>query len=263
MLAIAAPVSAAGQTYTVVRGDTLDSISARAHVSVTAIARINHLREANYLREGQVLLLEQPRSKPLPTITAGTARVAARTHAKHARRIAARGTRAAHAARQAAADGPARLTQRQALWTAMHTGFSIPDFSGGPSFAAAQKAIALELRLTRTALRYIGVPYMWGGESFYGVDCSGFVQVVFRRNGIELPRTADAQFEVGHRVSGARLQPGDLVFFQTYAEGASHVGIYLGYGRFVHASASHGVRVDSLSDSYYSNRFLGARRAAI
>jgi cell wall-associated NlpC family hydrolase len=103
---------------------------------------------------------------------------------------------------------------------------------------------------------------MWGGESFGGVDCSGFVQAVFRHNGIELPRTADAQFEVGRHVPGAGLQPGDLVFFQTYAEGASHVGIYLGGGQFVHASSSNGVRVDSMSESYYASRFIGARRAA-
>jgi len=168
-----------------------------------------------------------------------------------------------HRAPTTTASTKAMVAQHQALWIAMHTGFSAPDLSGMPSFAAAQRMVALELRLTQTALRYLGVPYVFGGESFSGVDCSGFVQAVFHRNGIELPRTADAQFEVGRQVSAARLEPGDLVFFQTYAEGASHVGIYLGDGRFVHASSSDGVRVDSLSESYYSSRYLGARRAAI
>ena len=173
--------------------------------------------------------------------------------AKHARHLAAR----------KASANRAIVAEHQALWVAMHTGFAAPDLSGMPSFASAQRVVALELRLTRTAMRYLGVPYMWGGESFSGVDCSGFVQAVFRHNGIELPRTADAQFEVGHRIASAGLQPGDLVFFQTYALGASHVGIYLGDGQFVHASSSNGVRVDSLSEDYYSSRFIGARRAAI
>jgi cell wall-associated NlpC family hydrolase len=155
------------------------------------------------------------------------------------------------------------VAQREALWVALHTGFAAPDLVGFPSFTSAQKMVALELRLTRTAMHYLGVPYMWGGESFSGVDCSGFVQAVFHRNGIELPRTADAPVEVGRHVPSARLEPGDLVFFQTYAEGASHVGIYLGEGQFVHASSSDGVRVDSLSESYYSSRYIGARRATI
>jgi cell wall-associated NlpC family hydrolase len=247
---VAAPVLSAGQTYAVVHGDTLSSIAEREHVTVTEIVRLNHLSDADYLRDGQVLRLttvvRRPKSKT--KLLAGKATIA--RHSKHARSVAK------------AANGPGQAAERQAIWVAMHSGFSTQDFAGS-SFAAAQKAVALELAVTKTALRYLGVPYMWGGESFNGVDCSGFVQAVFHRNGIELPRTADAQYEVGRRVSERGLQPGDLVFFQTYAEGASHVGIYLGSGQFVHASYSNGVRVDSLSAAYYSSRYLGARRAAI
>ncbi len=250
--ALAAPVIGAGQTYTVVRGDTLSSISENEHVSQSDIARFNHLNDADFLREGQILQLAAPAGRRKPIAKAGS--TTKHPSAKHARRVAARtgsgGTRA-------------QLAERQALWVAMHTGFAAPDLAGMPSFVSAQRAVAIELRLTKTALRYLGVPYMWGGESLSGVDCSGFVQAVFHHNGIELPRTADAQYEVGRRVSQSRLQPGDLVFFQTYAEGASHVGIYLGEGQFVHASSSNGVRVDSLSESYYSSRFIGARREAM
>ncbi|HUY41521.1 MAG TPA: C40 family peptidase [Candidatus Dormibacteraeota bacterium] len=114
----------------------------------------------------------------------------------------------------------------------------------------------LAQRLTRSALRFLGVPYVFGGTSRAGFDCSGYVQHVFAMLGIHLPRTADAQYYAGAHVR--KLRPGDLVFFQTYLPGPSHVGIYLGHGRFVHAS-SHGVMVSSLSQPYWENRYLGAR----
>ncbi len=76
--------------------------------------------------------------------------------------------------------------------------------------------------------------------------------------GMSIPRTADAQYYAGSRIKGG-MKAGDLVFFQTYLPGPSHVGIYLGHGKFVHAS-SHGVMVSNLSDSYWSTRYLGAKR---
>lgn len=114
-------------------------------------------------------------------------------------------------------------------------------------------------QLTRSALRFIGVPYVFGGTSRYGFDCSGYTQHVFSMLGLHIPRTADAQYYAGARPRGGP-RPGDLVFFQTYEPGPSHVGIYLGHGHFVHASSSHGVMVSSLSDSYWSSRYLGAKR---
>lgn len=113
--------------------------------------------------------------------------------------------------------------------------------------------------LVEKALSLTGVPYVFGGTSRSGFDCSGFTQYVFKQFGVSLPRTAAEQFNVGSSVKRAQLQPGDLVFFTTYASGASHVGIYIGGGSFVHASNS-GVRTTSLSDSYYASRYLGARR---
>ncbi len=257
-LTLTTPVFAATATYTVVQGDTLSSIAQRKHLSVDQLVRYNHLSNADDLSEGQVLRLAAPHRA-----AAGRHTVAVKhSHTvavKHVRKVAlGQHTHIRHSR----ATTHVAMAQRQALWVALHTGTSTPDFFV-PSFNAAQRAIALELGLTNTALRYLGVPYAWGGESFSGVDCSGFVQAVFRRNGVELPRTADAQFEIGHHVSASGLLPGDLVFFETYSEGASHVGIYLGGGRFVHASASDGVRIDSLSEDYYSSRYLGARRESL
>ena len=108
----------------------------------------------------------------------------------------------------------------------------------------------------------IGSRVIWGGASpAQGFDCSGFVQYVFRRAGIDLPRTADLQFLVGRSVPRAALAPGDLVYFTTYAPGASHVGIYIGRDKFIHTSFSQGVvAVGDMNDAYFAQRYYGAKR---
>lgn len=116
-------------------------------------------------------------------------------------------------------------------------------------------------KILQTALSYKGVKYRFGGATPSGFDCSGFVMYVFNKHGITLPRTADKQYEVGKKIRAkSDLKPGDLVFFETYEKGASHVGIYQGNGKFVHASSSRGVTVTPLSDTYFAPRYLGARR---
>lgn len=112
-----------------------------------------------------------------------------------------------------------------------------------------------------TAKKYIGVPYVWGGSAPSGFDCSGLVQYVFKQHGITLNRTTKTQYQQGTFVTKSNLQPGDLVFFQnTYTAGISHVGIYIGSGEFIHASSSQGVTISSLSNSYWSSHYYGARR---
>lgn len=113
--------------------------------------------------------------------------------------------------------------------------------------------------LLNNALSLVGTPYAYGGSSRSGFDCSGFTQYVFKGSEISLPRTSVSQFNVGSTIPREKLQAGDLVFFTTYADGPSHVGIYVGGGSFVHASNT-GVRTTSLNESYYEGRYLGARR---
>jgi cell wall-associated NlpC family hydrolase len=119
---------------------------------------------------------------------------------------------------------------------------------------------AIAKNLTRSAMRFIGTPYVFGGTSRGGFDCSGYVQHVFAMIGIHLPRTADAQYDAGKRIAAAHMAPGDLVFFHTYAPGVSHVGIYLGNDQFIHSSSSHGVTISSLHESYWAARYVGAKR---
>lgn len=120
----------------------------------------------------------------------------------------------------------------------------------------------LSEQILAVANRMMGIPVVWGGSSpSQGFDCSGLVQYVFRQVGINLPRTADLQFLVGKTVSKSELQSGDLVYFTTYEPGASHVGIYVGKGKFMHTSFSQGkVAVGDMADPYFVARYYGAKR---
>lgn len=113
-----------------------------------------------------------------------------------------------------------------------------------------------------TAIAYRGTPYRYGSSGGGSFDCSGFTRFVYARKGVSLPHSAKEQFHQGRSVSRGDLKPGDLVFFHTVTSGISHVGIYAGNGKFVHASSrrSGGVRVDRLDSGYYSGAFRGARR---
>ncbi len=115
--------------------------------------------------------------------------------------------------------------------------------------------------MLRSALAYRGTPYRMGARGNGAFDCSGFTQFIFAKSGKSLPRTAEEQSRRGQKVDRDHLQAGDLVFFKnTYKRGVSHVGIYMGDGKFVHASSRGGVRTNSLSEAYYVNHWAwGAR----
>jgi len=130
-----------------------------------------------------------------------------------------------------------------------------------PPAKSYEVASAGKSNLVRTALSCRGTRYSRGGTSRGGFDCSGFTRYVYAKYGISLPHSTAAQAHLGRPVSKSELAAGDLVFFHTHRAGISHVGIYIGNGRFVH-SATHGrgVVVDSLNAAYYAPRYRGARR---
>jgi cell wall-associated NlpC family hydrolase len=106
----------------------------------------------------------------------------------------------------------------------------------------------------------IGTPYLYGGTTTKGFDCSGFIKYIFNKLSIELPRTTKTQAETGVKVSKKDLQLGDLVFFDTFGKGISHAGIYIGDDLFAHSSSKKGVAISKLSEDYYEKRYVTARR---
>ncbi|NWF99155.1 MAG: LysM peptidoglycan-binding domain-containing protein [Nitrospirae bacterium] len=121
--------------------------------------------------------------------------------------------------------------------------------------------LSIHDRLILFAKKMLDIPYRFGGNSLFGIDCSGYVKKVYSLIGINLPRSAREQFTEGKSVETEELNIGDLVFFKTYASFPSHVGIYLGNNLFIHASSrSKKVTIDSLDTPYYFKRFIGAKR---
>jgi cell wall-associated NlpC family hydrolase len=137
----------------------------------------------------------------------------------------------------------------------------------GPNdYAAAARGFndkePLRKEIVRTASQFIGVRYRWGGQSSAtGFDCSGLTMAVYRLNGLALPRSSRQQWQAGRPVYPGQLSKGDLVFFATAGGGrVSHVGIYIGNDKFLHApSSGRKIRISAMSNKYYKSRYLGAR----
>jgi cell wall-associated NlpC family hydrolase len=270
VLAAIPAVSLADATHVVRKGDTLGKIARSHRVSVAKIQEANGL-EGTHLSVGTKLVLPggTPHSKRR-NVSSGKGKgktVPASTPAEEPPPGA-----------QLSLVGPQGSTSFTDEWkppteaelaelargvkaadTASPTVAAAADGAEAPKAPKAEKSI--KDRLLRVAQRMLAVPYRFGGTTLWGLDCSGFVQKAFAFLDLGLPRTAREQFREGAKVAKADLSPGDLVFFRTYAKYPSHVGIYLGDNRFVHASArERKVTIESLDTPYYVKRYIGAKR---
>ncbi len=251
--------SFAAQTYVVCKGETLYRVAKKFHTSVSALQGANGLDSSN-IRSGQTLRVPSTEAASQDSHPTTYGRVLRRrVEAKQGGETVAtlhRGDMVAIIGR----DGgrfKVRLSDGR-------TGFVSDDVV---SLEDARKPLAVSDRwsvksdVVRTAFSYRGARYRSGGISASGFDCSGFVKYVYASKGISLPHSSAAMYGCGKPVSKSDLRPGDMVFFNFRGGGVSHVGLYAGKGRFIHASNPRsGVRVDKLNAPGYNRRYVGARR---
>jgi len=228
-----AKTSDKAKTYKVAKGDTLPGIAKKTGIKMGELRRLNNLK-GNRIKAGQFLALSET-----PSVIASSPRTNV-------------------------AINRLELVNKDLL-NEQEFNDTLAELSDIDSDQPVDLAKKLEEKnsssLKQTAYSFLGARYVFGGNRRNALDCSSFTQQVFRQLNVKLPRTAREQFFVGNEVVRGDLRKGDLVFFQTYANFPSHVGIYLGNRKMIHAS-SHDRRViiSSMDTPYYLSRYLGARR---
>ena len=219
-------------SYVVSKGDTLPKIEKKTGIRIADIRNLNGIKR-NKIKPGQVLVLVAPET--VTTRSASTNRL--------------------------------QLINKDLL-NEQELTETLAELTDLESDRPVDLAKSLEANqaissLKKSAFSFLGARYRFGGSSRNALDCSSFTQQVFREQSVKLPRTAREQFYVGNEVMRGDLKKGDLVFFQTYARFPSHVGIYLGNRKMIHASSrEHRVVISTMDTPYYLSRYLGARRMA-
>jgi LysM repeat protein len=263
-----------GQSVHIVKkGDSLHTIARRHGMTVEQLQQLNNLN-GNRLKIGQELALsdqvdreeiEQPAASETKSKYAAAevhvvkkgetlGSIARRHHMKTAELKRLNGLR----------NAKLKIGQRLALNDPYRERNPILLPGDASDDEVVEMAFSSESPLEKVAFNYLSIPYRFGGSSRRGIDCSSFVQQVFREMDVQLPRSAREQYRIGEKVERDQMQKGDLLFFRTYARFPSHVGIYLGDGKMIHASSrSHRVVVTSIDHPYYRKRFIGAKRISL
>ena len=270
VLAAIPAVSLADATHVVRKGDTLGKIARAHHVSVATIQAANGI-EGTHLSVGTKLVLPGGKAHPKRRKARSGKRKRVIVREKSPAEELPPGAQLSlvdpHGSTPAteASKLPTEAELTELAKGAKAANIASPAVASASVAPEAGKADeSIKDRLLRVARRMLEVPYRFGGTTLWGLDCSGFVQKTFAFLDLELPRTAREQFREGLKVSKADLSPGDLVFFRTYAKFPSHVGIYLGDNRFIHASShDREVTIDSLDQPYYMKHYLGAKRLLV
>lgn len=230
---VAGSSSSGASVYKVKKSETLSRIAKKTGVSVAELKRLNGLSSSR-VKAGKVLVLRESAPAEEPR------KVARKLQLRHSDLFSEKDYE------QSLMELTAELAPEQQVDLRKNTELKVDGIK----------------ELKKSAYGFLGTRYRFGGTSRVGgIDCSGFVQKVFRELEVSLPRTAREQFEVGSTVAPGDLQKGDLIFFSTYASYPSHVGIYLGDNKMIHASSrDRRVVISSMNTSYYRSRYLGAKR---
>ena len=236
-------------TYTVKKGDTLIGLAKRYHTTVSAIREANGLSKKDMLKYGQKLTL------PVVKKTPHSIHLAKKRVRDQEKKLARTLISQRHIA-------PKKEKKRQQAHR-----YSLSDIVFGSNHKKEHTLSAKSQKIIELAKKKLGKRYVWGAVGQRNTfDCSGLTSYVCKANGIHIPRRAIEQSKYGKYVSRSELKPGDLVFFDTSKRRrgyVNHVGIYIGNGKFIHASsAKKKVVITSLNKPFYSQRFKGGRRVA-
>lgn len=244
---------ASAASVAVREGDTLWSIARKAGVSLEGICRLNGISDPDCLRVGQVLIVPD-RSNSEPGIINASS-VNLRKGPGMEFEVVSLMEKGRKVNILAERDNWSLICTEEGL-----EGWVTAVFVGRRQTVVVSRSSRPADEIITLARRFLDVPYVWGGSSPAGFDCSGFAQTVYGLAGIKLPRRSLDQFRAGMPVAIEDLLPGDALFFTTYAAGASHTGIYLGNDCFIHASSAAGKVVITPFTGFYRTHYVGARR---
>ncbi len=227
--------------YTVQFGDTLSLIAQKYGTSIAELRKLNHLY-SNVIRQGAVLTVPESYNTYKTYKTAQNNINAAEKNYNYY-------------------GNNNYNTPKETTFTILNKNNCKVENNTHRSIASGNLGkFSIGKKIVNVAYRYKGVPYVWGGTNDNGMDCSGLIQHVFLKLGIHLPRTAAEQARLGTYVPKDELKPGDLLFFRTYASYISHVGIYIGHGKFIQENYDAGkVTINSLNDEYFERTYAFAK----